>query len=136
MTRIRGLADWLMLVGGVGLFVSLFLTWSHQLPARVLALLAGSPTIRGVPADPTAWQVYAVADVILALVALALVAVALRGRSGGMRLTALAAVGAALAFTAHAASRAPTNGLLVTDPNHPGRYLPHDATAGGGRRWP
>jgi hypothetical protein len=121
-----------MLVGGVGLFVSLFLTWSHQLPPRVLALLAGSPALRGVVANPTGWQVYSAVDVLLALLALALVAVALRGRALGLRLGALVAVGVALAFAAHAASVAPTNGLLLINPDNPPAYLPHEATAGGG----
>jgi hypothetical protein len=128
----RFLADWLILIGGLGLFVALFLTWSHQLPPHVLALLGGSPVIRGVPAHPTAWQVYSVADVILGLLALSLVAVALRGRSRWSRVTALLAVGLGLAFTAHADSIAPTNGLLFINPENPPAYLLHEATPGGG----
>lgn len=128
----RFAADWLILIGGVGLFASLFLTWSHQLPPQVRALLAGSPVLHGVPAAPTGWQVYSVADVILALLAFFLVAVALRGRSRGSRLTALCAVGLGLAFTVHAASVAPTNGLLLLNPDNPPAYLPHEATPGGG----
>ncbi len=126
------LADWLILIGGLGLFVSLFLIWSHQLPPHVVGLLAGSPALHGVPANPTGWQVYSVADVILALVAISLFAVALRGRSRGSRVTALVAVGLGLAFTVHAASVAPTNGLLLIGPDNPPAYLPHDATPGGG----
>ncbi|HTX31428.1 MAG TPA: hypothetical protein VMD09_08575 [Solirubrobacteraceae bacterium] len=132
MRRIQGLADWLTLVGGIGLFVSLFFTWSHQLTPPVLAQYAGSPALQGVPADPTAWQVYSVADVLLALLAGSLVAVALRGRSRGARVTALVAVGLALAFTAHASGVAPTNGVLLIDPSNPSAYLPHDATSGAG----
>jgi hypothetical protein len=132
LRRVQGLADWLTLVGGIGLFASLFFTWSHQLPPRLLTQLAGWPAIAGVPANPTAWQVYSVADVLLALLAGSLVLVALRGRSRWARVAALAAVGLALAFTAHAASLAPTNGLLLINPNNPAAYLPHDATSGGG----
>ena len=121
-----------MLIGGLALFVSLFLTWSHQLPAQVRTALAGSPALRGVPADPTGWQVYAVADVFLALLALALVVVALRGRARWGRAMALAAVGLAIAFTVHADSLAPTNGLLFINPDNPPAYLPHEATPGGG----
>ena len=125
-------ADWLMLVGAVGLFVSLFLTWSHQLSPRLLAVLAASPVLRGVPADPTAWQVYSVADVLLGVLALSLAVLALRGRSRGPRVAALAAVALALAFAAHATSVAPTDGLLVIDPNNPPAYLAHHATPGPG----
>lgn len=130
--RGQPVADWLTLAGAVGLFVSLFLTWSHQLPPRVLATLSGSPAIRGVPPDPTAWQVYSAVDVLLAALAVALVGLALRGRSLASRITALAAVGVALAFAAHAESVAPTSGLLVIDPNNPSAYLPHTATPGPG----
>jgi hypothetical protein len=128
LTRARRIADWLMLGGGVVLFTSLFLTWSHQVPA----VLAGSPAVQGVPRDPTAWQVYALADVLLALLALVLVVLALRGRSRWARVVALSAVCVALAFVAHAASRAPTNGVLVTDPADPGAYLHVGATPGAG----
>lgn len=126
------IADCLVLIGGLGLFVSLFLTWSHQLPPATLIPLAGSPAIRGLERDPTAWQVYAVADVLLALLALALAAVALRGQSWRSRVTALVGVGLALAFIAHADSVAPTNGVLVINPNNPPEYLPHTATPGAG----
>ncbi len=131
---IRGqyLADWLTLMGAVALFVSLFLTWSHQLPRPLAGALAGSPALRGVPPSPTGWQVYSGADVLLMLLAAALAATALRGRSGAVWVTTLAAVGAGLAFAVHADSVAPTNGLLIIDPNHPPAYLPHVATPGAG----
>ena len=70
-----------MLAGAVTLFVSLFLTWSHQLPRSLLDAFAGAGAIQGVPRDPTAWQVYSVADVLLTVLAAALAVVALRGRS-------------------------------------------------------
>jgi hypothetical protein len=104
-------ADWLVLVGAVALFVSLFLTWSHQLPVR--GGLAGSPAISDVPPDPTAWQVYSVADLLLVLLALVLVAVARRGRSLPARATTLGAVGVALTFVVHAAGHAPTDGVYL-----------------------
>jgi hypothetical protein len=125
-------ADWLVLVSAVGLFVSLFLTWSHQLPKSLLDTFAGGPAIQGIPANPTAWQVYSVADVLLALLAAALVVLALRGRSLWSKVTALVAVAIGLAFTVHAASVAPTNGLLLIDPNNPPNYLPHLASPGAG----
>jgi hypothetical protein len=121
-----------MLTGGVALFVSLFLTWSHQLPAALLNSFAGLAALQGVPRDPTAWQVYGVADVLLGLLAVALVAVALRGRSRWARIVALVAVAVGLAFTAHAESVAPTNGTLALDPNNAPGYLPHLATPGAG----
>ena len=110
MRRAQTLADWLLLVGAVALFVSLFLSWSHQLPS---AGLAASVAIRGVPADATAWQVYSVADVLLALLAGTLAVLALRGRARGARVTALVVVGVALGFALHADSHAPTNGLYL-----------------------
>jgi hypothetical protein len=122
----------MMLVGAAGLFVSLFLTWSHQLPKSVLDAFAGGPAIQGVPRDPTAWQVYSVADVLLALLAVSLAVVALRGRSRWSRVTTLVAVGVGLAFAVHAADVAPTNGVLFVDPNNPSAYIPHTASAGVG----
>jgi hypothetical protein len=132
LLRGQPVADWLMLIGGLGLFVSLFLTWSHQLPPALLNAFAGSAAIPGVARDPTAWQVYSVADVLLALLALGLVAVALRGRAWWLRVAALAGVGIALAFTVHADSYAPTNGLLFIYPSNSLAYLPHTATPGAG----
>lgn len=130
--RGQPLADWLLLIGGLVLFLSLFLTWSHQLTPDLLNSFAGSAAIQGVPRDPTAWQVYSAADVLLALLAAGLIAVALRGRWRWSRLTALVAVGLALAFVVHAQGYAPTNGVLFTDPNNPSAYVPHTATPGAG----
>jgi hypothetical protein len=125
LTPLRRVADWLTLAGAVVLFISLFLTWSHQVPP----VLAGSPAVRGVPANPTAWQVYAVADVLLAVLAAALAYVALRGRARWAAWTLLAAVAVGLAFAAHAADSAPTNGVLVAEAGH---YVSVGATAGVG----
>lgn len=127
------LAGWLTLLGAVGLFLSLFLTWSHQLPRSVLAVAGSSPALRGVPRDPTAWQVYSIADVLLALLALALLVVALAGRSRGARLGVLLAGAVGIAFVVHALSVPPTNGVLVLDPvaSSP-RYVSSAATSGAG----
>jgi len=127
------LSDWAVLIGAVALFASLFLTWSHQLPQSVLAVAGGSPALRGVPSDPTAWQVYSIADVLLGLVAVALLVVSLAVRSRGARVTVLVAGAVALAFTLHALDSAPTNGVLVLNPLAASpQYLHPGATAGGG----
>lgn len=100
------LADWLVLAGGAGLFLSLFETWSHQLSRAALSVVGSSPALQGVPRDPTAWQVYSIADVLLALLAVTLVATALAG-SARFRAGAVVAVAVALAFTLHALSVPP-----------------------------
>jgi hypothetical protein len=125
-------ADWLIVIGAVVLFVSLFLTWSHQFSRPFLAVFGASAALAGVPRDPTAWQVYSTADVLLALLALALVLVALFG-SRGARLAALAAVAVALAFTVHALNVPPTNGADIFDPSLsvPNLY-PNSPSAGPG----
>lgn len=129
----QALSGWLTLIGALGLFGSLFLTWSHQLPASLLAVAGSSPALRGVPRNPTAWQVYSVADVLLTLVAAGLVVAALLARSRRPRIWVLVAVALALAFAAHAVSVPPTNGVLVLNPVEVSpQYLPHVATAGVG----
>jgi hypothetical protein len=110
------IADWLIILGAVGLFGSLFLTWSHQFSAAFLAQWGSSDQLRGVPHDPTAWQVYSSADVLLALLSAALVGVALRG-GRRVRAGAGAAAAIALAFTVHALSTPPTNGANIFDPS-------------------
>ena len=72
-------ADLLVVVGALGLFASLFLAWSHQFSPAFLAEWGTSAQLQGIPHDPTAWQVYSTVDVVLAVLAVALVAVALRG---------------------------------------------------------
>jgi hypothetical protein len=114
--RRERLADWLIVVGAVGLLVSLFLTWSHQFSPGFLAVWGASDQLRGVPHDPTAWQLYSSADVILALVALGLLAVALAG-SRSARLVALLAAAIGLGFTLHALSSPPTNGANIFNPS-------------------
>jgi hypothetical protein len=114
--RRERIADWLIVGGAVLLVVSLFLTWSHQFSARFLAQWGSSDALRGVPHDPTAWQVYSAADVLLALLAAALVAVAIAGRHLA-RLVAVIAGAAAVAFVVHAMAHPPTNGANIFDPD-------------------
>jgi hypothetical protein len=108
------IADWLMVLGALVLFLSLFMTWSHQFSRELLTAYGSSPLLRDVPRDPTAWQVYSTADVILALVAAGIVAVAMLG-GRVPRLIATAAAGVALAFVVHALSDPPTNHADVFD---------------------
>jgi hypothetical protein len=126
------IADWLIILGAVGLFGSLFLTWSHQFSAAFLAQWGSSDQLRGVPHDPTAWQVYSSADVLLALLSVALLGVALKG---GRRLRAGAGVAAAiaLAFTIDALGAPPTNGANIFDPSlSVPNYVPNAPMAGVG----
>jgi hypothetical protein len=106
------IADWLLLFSGIALFVSLFLTWSHQFSAPFLSEWRVGIALAGLPHDPNAWQVYSVADVALALVATGLVVVALIGGVKA-RLGALFFAALALAFTVHALSAPPTNGAAI-----------------------
>jgi hypothetical protein len=110
----EAIADWLMLLGAAALLLSLFLVWSHQVPAQWRSVIA----LRGVPRDPTGWQVYSVADVYLTVVAAALVLVAFVGTRKA-RLVALVPVGVALAFVIRAADVAPTNGVALIGAGHP-----------------
>lgn len=117
------ISDWLMVLAAVVLFVSLFLTWSHQFSPAFWARFGGTAALQGVPRDPTAWQVYSVVDVLLAVLAGLLFAVALRGWKGA-RIAALLGLVVALAFTVHALGTPPTNGANLFDPslkisNHP-----------------
>jgi hypothetical protein len=110
----EAVADWLMLLAAVVLVLSLFLAWSHQFPVALREVVA----LRGVPRDPTGWQVYSVADVCLAVVAGTLVFVAFLGTRRA-RLVALVPVGIALAFVVRAMSVPPTNGVgLAFVTNH------------------
>jgi hypothetical protein len=59
-------ADWTIVLGATILFVSLFVTWSHQFSPGLLAQFGSSELLNGVAHDPTAWQVYSAADVALA----------------------------------------------------------------------
>jgi len=128
----EAVADWLIVVGAVVLFASLFLTWSHQFSRLFLLTFGSSDLLRGVPRNPTAWQVYSAADVVLALLAIALTAVAMVG-SRSMRIAAAAAGAIALGFTLHALFSPPTNGANVFHAayNVP-QYASPGATPGAG----
>ena len=114
-------ADWLLLLGALVVLASLFMPWSHQFSRAFLARWGPTGALRGVPRDPTAWQVYSIADVYLALVVAGLLLVALLG-GRARRVLVLGAAAVALAFAVHAASVPPTNGaFLPLSPvaNHP-----------------
>ena len=124
-------ADWMIVAGSIALFVSLFLVWSHQFsPAFIIRV--GADQLQGVPRNPTGWQVYSIADVLLMLVAAALFVAALVGGHKARIAVAVLAV-LALVFVALAIGEAPTNGANVADPSAgPGHYFPSSATAGPG----
>jgi hypothetical protein len=98
------LADWLMLFGAVTLLVALFLPWSHQ-----------HATFSAYAPSPTAWQVFSVVDVLLALLVAGLLAVALLGGRAA-RLIVLAGAAIAVAFTFHALGTPPSNGAAAGTP--------------------
>jgi hypothetical protein len=128
----EAVAGWLTLIGAIGLLGSLFLTWSHQLRPGLISAAGNSPVLRGVPSDPTAWQVYSVADVLLVLLAAALLAAALSGARRA-RIGVLAAAGAGAVFTLHALSVPPSNGAIVLNPaSGVAQYLPRAPSAGVG----
>jgi hypothetical protein len=102
-------ADWMMVAAAAALFASLFLTWSHQLSPGLSVYFGGFDPFRGVPRDPTAWQVYSAADVVLALLAVVLLAVALAGPRP-TRIAALVASVGGLAFVVHAIGAPPSSG--------------------------
>jgi hypothetical protein len=125
-------ADWLMLVAAPILGGSLFLTWSHQLSASLRAQYGATAILQGVPRNPDAWQVYSTADVLLALLALGLLLVALRGGRSA-RIALLVGLAVALAFTVHAIKMPPTNGATVFDSNSiPPAYATDQPSAGPG----
>jgi hypothetical protein len=130
--RTDATAGWLIAIGAIGLFASLFLTWSHQFSPQLLALPGARVGLRGVPPDPTAWQVFTIADVLLAGLAGALLVAALAGPRR-YRLGLVPVIGFALAFVVHAVSTAPTNGARLLNPGAVvPAYLPLAATAGVG----
>lgn len=128
----EALADWLVVTGAVLLFISLFLTWSHQFSRRFLIVFGSSELLRGVPRDPTAWQVYSAADILLALLAVALIAATAVG-TRRLRMVAAAAGAVALGFVLHALSNPPTNGANVSRAAYGvSQYASPGATAGVG----
>jgi hypothetical protein len=125
-------ADWLVAIGAIGLLASLFLSWSHQFSPQLLALPDARVALRGVPPNPTAWQVYTIADALLAMLAAALAVAALAGPRR-YRLGLVPVTGLALAFVVHALSTPPTNGVRLLNPAAAvPAYLPLVATAGVG----
>lgn len=128
----EALADWLIVLGAVVLFASLFLTWSHQFSRLFLLTFGSSDLLRGVPRDPSAWQVYSAADLLLALLAIALVAVAMLG-TRPIRMAATAASAVALGFAFYAISSPPTNGANIFHAAYSvPQYASPGATAGAG----
>lgn len=111
----RRVGGWLLLAGAVLLLVSLALTWSRQFPPGVLRVPGIRVALAGVPRDANAWEVYSVADVLLAALAVTLAATALAGAGRGRWLVAVA-LGVAAAFVAHALSVPPTSGVDVVLP--------------------
>jgi hypothetical protein len=122
------LSDWLMMAAAPLLFISLFLPWSHQISAGLAARYAHSPALPGIPRDPTAWQVYSIVDVLLALLVVALILVALFGLGSG-RLAVAGGLLLALVFTIHAMAVPPTNGVYL--PSLPGIASNHPQSGAG-----
>jgi hypothetical protein len=128
----EAIANWLIVAGAAALFGSLFLTWSHQFTPRFVSEFAAFGATGGVPDDPTGWQVYAAADVILTMLAAGLALSAFFG-SHAVRVGAIVAALAGLAFVVHALSAPPTNGLLLLNPAQNAlTYAPVAPTAGPG----
>ena len=98
-----------MLIGGPLLAVSEFMVWSHQFSAGFMVRYGTTPALAGIPRDPTAWQVYSVVDVLLAVLAAGLFAVALRGARPA-RIAVLLGLVVALAVHAARAGHAPDQG--------------------------
>jgi hypothetical protein len=126
------IADWLVLFSAIVLCGSLVLSWSTLSPAYV-ALADKLQTLQGVPRSPTAWQVYSAADVLLALLVVALVGVALMGPRRA-RICTLVACVVALAFAIHAEGSPPTNGAATAFRPSLGvtSYVPPAPTPGAG----
>jgi hypothetical protein len=125
-------ADWLIIAGGLVLLLALFLPWSHQFSAGVLARYGGSAVLAGVARSPDAWQVYSIIDVLLALLAAALVISAVGGERRARLIVAAFAL-LAVAFIVHALAVPPTNGANLAE--HVGgtvRYLPNAPRPGTG----
>jgi len=124
------IADWLMVLGAPLLLLSLFLTWSHQFSRGFLVQYEHTTALAGIPHDPTAWQVYSIVDVLMALLAAGLFAVALLGSRPG-RIGVLLGLVVAIVFVIHALGTPPTNGANLFDPAL-GTYTPNHPTSGVG----
>jgi hypothetical protein len=119
-----------MVAAAVLLLVSLFLVWSHQLSPAIVRRYGATGSFDGVPRAPDAWQLYTAADVLLALVAAALLVAALWG-TRALRRVLVGAVAVAIAFVVHAIAVPPTNGADVFDPRT-GDYVATGASSGPG----
>ncbi len=128
------IADWMLLIGALLLFGSLFFTWSHQISPALKAMFGAADALQGVPADPTAWQVYSAADVLLAVLAVGLLGVAMYG-TRTLRMVALFCAFAGLVFVVHALATPPTNGVanLFNPANSVPQYVSINAGAGSGQ---
>lgn len=126
----EAVADWMMLLAAPFLFISLFMTWSHQFSRSLVARYAYTSALQGIPRDPTAWQVYSIADVLLAALAVGLLAVALGGSRSG-RIAVLLGAAVALAFVIHALAAPPTDGANLYDPSL-SAYASNHPTSGPG----
>ena len=127
------MADWLMVGAGLALLGSLFLPWSHQISATLRAQYGATAALAGVPRSPDAWQVYSAVDVVLALLGGTLLIAALRGTRVA-RAVLLVALLIAAAFTLHALSVPPTNGVNLYDATlTPPGYTPDVRRGGTGR---
>jgi hypothetical protein len=116
------------LTGATLVVISLFLPWSHQLPAAIRHAFPRA-ALYGIAAHPTAFQVYAIAGEVL-LVAAVVSAVAGLWDQRPLQVAAFLAATVGLAFSAHALASAPTAGLLLA---RSGRAYVHvGARAGAG----
>ena len=104
--------NWLIVLGAALLLTSLFLAWSHQLTPAIARDFGASPALQGVPTDPTGWQVYSAADVLLALLSAGLVVAAVHGSHVTRQVVAVAAA-LALVFVVHALASPPSNGIVL-----------------------
>ena len=128
--RREWVGDWLIVAGAVALFVSLFLTWSHQFSPGFLIRFGPASQLADVPRDPTGWQVYSSMDVVLAVLAVALAGVALAGGRLA-RLCTLAAAVVGIVFVAHAVGAPPTNGANIFSPGAGGPAFQASSPAAG-----
>jgi len=132
----RGLTtgDGLSGVGGLMLFVALFLPWSHQLPPSVLEHFGGSAALAGIPASPNAWQVYNTMQWVLLMLAGVLMT-AWVNPGWRPRLIRGGLVLVAVAFVVNALIVAPTDGLPLASSGTPAHYLAVTAGSGAGERF-
>ena len=122
-----------MAIAGPLLLGSLFLIWSHQLSAGARARYGATAALARVPANPTAWQVYSGADVLLALVAVGLIAVALWGGRAPAHRAGAARWRSRWPSSSTRSSAPPTNGALLFDPTlSPPAYSANAVSSGTG----